>query len=179
MKKVDVSENEPDERLGRIAGRLLEALDADPERGQENVVVLLSEPTDNGGRRMSLASGYEEDAEVDAAADVYEHLTALLSAQGVEVVLERRGNVAQLVAGPPPEVSPTGATVTVTITDRKQDGQDAITAVVESKPPLPMIGEEPAWDSLTPAQIAAVWSLMEVGSKTADFQWRTVFKRDD
>lgn len=71
--------HEPHDRLTRLAGVMTEALDADPEHGDEKCVVFLQD----GDRGGMVLHGYEDHRE--AVADVLVHLQALLAANGYDL----------------------------------------------------------------------------------------------
>jgi hypothetical protein len=69
--------SEPQDRLTRIAGRLIERLSDDPElQGGDKVIVMLEDAT-SGGIAMA---GYESDA--DAIAALFMYLKVVFEANG-------------------------------------------------------------------------------------------------
>jgi hypothetical protein len=74
---------EPDGRLTRIAGRLSDALDADPEFGREHDRAILMIMDEHGGGIGIHA--YKDDTE--AMVDLLMHLRAMFEANGKTILI--------------------------------------------------------------------------------------------
>lgn len=69
---------EPVDRLGRLAAAMTDALAAHPEYRGEKAIVMLDSDFDR--RRLTHLHGYADD--VDAVADMFVHLRAIVRASG-------------------------------------------------------------------------------------------------
>lgn len=61
------------------------------------------------------------------------------------------------------------ATVKITVTD----APGGVTLVIEGDPPIPMNGQDPDVDALTPGQAMAIGALMQL-CKDLDGDWRVL-----
>jgi hypothetical protein len=83
---VTRTEGEPHERLTRIADRMTDAMDADPEvRDTDKCIVFL----DDGERAGMCLHGYTDDRE--AIVSLLMHLTAIFQANGMKLDLMTLG----------------------------------------------------------------------------------------
>jgi len=74
---------EPHDRLSRIADRLFDTLEHDPENEADKCVIFLTGETSN----CSAIHGYQAGQEIDAMIDVFMHLRAVFRANGKELML--------------------------------------------------------------------------------------------
>jgi hypothetical protein len=75
------TEGEPHERLTRLCSAMTEALDANPERGDERCIVFLQD----GERGGLVLHGYDDDTE--AITDLILHLRAIFEANGKQLLI--------------------------------------------------------------------------------------------
>ena len=85
MTDIHRSEGEPHDRLTRLCGAMLDALDAHDERGGERCVIFLQDGDDGG----LVMHGYSDDA--DAIVDIILHLRAILRSKGADLVVAPLG----------------------------------------------------------------------------------------
>jgi hypothetical protein len=73
--------DEPHDRLTRLCAVMTDALDADPERGDEKCIVFITDGKLNG----IVLHGYEDDTE--PMVDLLLHLRAIFKANGKELTI--------------------------------------------------------------------------------------------
>jgi hypothetical protein len=82
---VHRTEGEPYDRLTRLCAAMTDALEANPERGDEKCIVFLQD-----GQRGGLQlHGYDDEGE--AIVDLFVHLRAILRANGQELLMAPLG----------------------------------------------------------------------------------------
>jgi len=73
---------EPHDRLTRLCAAMTEALDAQPEMGEDVKCIVFLQDGDKGGLQLH---GYDDDSE--AVSDVLLHLQAIFNANGKKLVI--------------------------------------------------------------------------------------------
>lgn len=81
---VTTAEGSPQDRLGRVAEAMLNALESHPEAsGEERAIVMLMD----GNTAMAALGGYDDKPHLSATADLFLHLSAMFKSQGMSLQL--------------------------------------------------------------------------------------------